>query len=523
MLLNLPELRVFLTVFLLALAHAGDVVYASNAGGPDHSFGTNGLVSTEFGGAFDGVNAILAQPDGKILAMGTGGPSNRCALARYLPNGMLDESFSTDGKIIFDQSLSCSGLAVGPSGTVYAGMGYATLIDSDRGYQVVRLDDQGNFDASFGVGGRARAFMGTQPRVTGLAVQSDGKIVAAGWSYFNGEWNWGLARFHENGAIDASFAGGTVITDVNNGSMDRLEGLLIQPDDKTVVGGTTEDAMGRDVHALARYNTDGELDTTFGAGGKVILPYMATFAGEYISGLLLLPDGKILACGTGSHVDSILERFHADGSLDDSFGDHGRVVVEMGIQNNGFAGIVLDRAGRIVAGGTATSGNISRPALARFSFDGVLDPTFGDQGKVFLSWGGSYEYGGRVALASDGHVLMGGASGTANVDTDFVVVKRLSEKANPNDVDDDGVPNAEDNCATVPNPQQNDFDGDGQGDACDPDIDGDSVDNKTDVCNATPPGALTQPNGTLRADLDGDCDVDLADFDIMQVEFTGTH
>ncbi|MHC4697706.1 MAG: thrombospondin type 3 repeat-containing protein [Planctomycetota bacterium] len=89
------------------------------------------------------------------------------------------------------------------------------------------------------------------------------------------------------------------------------------------------------------------------------------------------------------------------------------------------------------------------------------------------------------------------------------------------DSDSDGVPDDCDNCKETPNADQADFDGDGQGDLCDSDIDNDGVLNDADVCDFTPDGAPIQPNGGLLADLDGDCDVALDDYRIMQAEFTG--
>lgn len=89
------------------------------------------------------------------------------------------------------------------------------------------------------------------------------------------------------------------------------------------------------------------------------------------------------------------------------------------------------------------------------------------------------------------------------------------------DADDDLRCDADDNCPDTPNSDQCDFDGDELGDVCDDDIDGDGVPNDEDVCDFTPPAANVQPDGTLRADLDGDCDADLADFYIFQTDFTG--
>src|SRR5262249_11173817 len=201
----------------LAIALASTSLYGqSPIAGLDASFGAGGKVITEFGGtgAGDWASSVVVQPDGKLVAAGqtnVHGPTD-FALARYYPNGTLDPSFGTGGKVIMD----------------FAG--------SDDG---------------------ARA----------VALQLDGKIVAGGWSVANGLVSFALARYNSNGTLDTSCGtGGKVITGF--GVTAQGFATAVGPDGKIVVAGYANIDWGSQF-ALARYNSDGTLDTSFGTGGKV--------------------------------------------------------------------------------------------------------------------------------------------------------------------------------------------------------------------------------------------------------------
>lgn len=476
----------------------------------DPQFGSSGFVTTNFGGAHDGVAALAVQQDGKIVAVGTGGPSNRFAIARYHPGGALDSSFGVGGKIIVPNS---SGL----------GRGLHLLADGKilvaMGSKVLRLKADGAPDTSFGDGGEA-----TIPEhiiVNVLTTMDDGRILVGGYGFVDSVWKWGVARFHATGALDTSFDGGMVLTSLGSG-VDALNDLVILPDGKIFAAGSSAGPDQQPNLAFIRYRTNGHLDQSFGTGGVLVYPRMSAFGGEGINDLELLPSGKILACGGGAVVNSMLFRFNDDASFDTSFGTDGMVVVEMGTQNNSFSRMLIDQHRRIVTVGTAITSNVRHPTLARFDLEGVLDTNFGDGGKVIASFGTSYEGGASVALTSEGMIIMGGQVGTANVDTDFLVARYFAEPPDPNDLDGDGVMVWDDNCPDTFNPNQADFDGDLSGDVCDDDIDDDGFLNDMDVCDFTPAGAPVQPDGSLSADTDGDCDVDLIDFTNMQLEFTGS-
>lgn len=486
----------------------------AQSGSLDTSFGTDGWTTTDFGGAFDWVERIAEQPDGKLVAVGMGGPQNRFAIARYTAEGVLDPTFDSDGMRIMGQTGGSAGLAVQPDGKIVVGAMY--LGSPTWGFLVARLDETGLNDPTFGNGGVATVSAGTQPHVETLAIHLDGKVVVAGSSYFGGNWEWALARFDEDGTLDTSFGGGLVRTDFGATSDDHLYAVIALDDGKVLAGGESENEAGRRVFTLVRYEADGDLDPTFGDGGVVVVPADEFFGGT-IRDLVLLPDNKILAAGIGA--DSTLLRFNFDGSLDDTFGVDGIAVAEPSAGYNWFNQVAVDALGRYIVGGTATVSGVRHPSLARIDEFGVLDLTFGDQGFVIGSFETSWEQGGPVIITTEGRIVTGGQAGVVNVDTDFLLARYFNGE--PGDEDGDGVATEVDNCPDVPNPDQGDFDGDGDGDACDSDSDNDGVGNETDVCNFTPPGAVVQPNGTLQSDADGDCDSDLFDYYLMQQEFTG--
>ena len=199
-------------------------------------------------------------------------------------------------------------------------------------------------------------------------------------------------------------------------------------------------------------------------------------------------------------TDLLVVKLHDDGAA----ASYVASAVYAGAGNDGSWGI--DVAGGVVyvAGSTSVSGNNEAILLA---YDTDLQPLWN------ITWGGPANDAANDVVVRDGVIYV-----TGKVNNQAFV------NAYDPDNDDDGVMNWLDNCPDVPNADQADFDGDGLGDACDPDIDNDGVLNEADVCDATPPSLPLQyvePDGSVKGDLDGDCDVDLADFAMMQERFTG--
>ncbi|MFD9223461.1 hypothetical protein ACFWDI_26440 [Streptomyces sp. NPDC060064] len=268
----------------------------------------------------------------------------------------------------------------------------------------VALAAPGDLDPTFGTGGKVTTnFGGTDNEARGVAVQADGKIIAVGQSDSGGTIDFALARYNPDGSLDSTFGtGGKVTTDFGGGG-DLAFGVVVQADGKIIAAGLDFSGSTFFDFALARYNTDGSLDTTFGTGGKVTTDFGGSF--DVAFGVVVQADGKIVAVGSAGGIAFALARYNTDGSLDSTFGTGGKVTTNFGGGNEARA-VALQADGKIIAAGVSTSGTADF-ALARYNTDGSLDSTFGTGGKVTTNFGGTDE-ARAVALQADGKIIAAG-------------------------------------------------------------------------------------------------------------------
>ncbi|RNL73939.1 hypothetical protein EBF04_29975 [Streptomyces sp. I6] len=229
-------------------------------------------------------------------------------------------------------------------------------------------------------------------------LQADGKIVAAGFSTAGGTSDFALARYDTNGTLDAAFGtGGLVTTDFGPGSFDQASGVAVQADGKIVAAGLS-DTGGLGDFALARYNTNGTLDAAFGTGGLVTTDFGGST--DQAFGVVLQADGKIVAAGsstTGGTDDFALARYDTNGTLDATFGTGGLVTTDFGPGSFDQAfGVAVQADGKIVAAGLSDTGGTDDFALARYE-NGAAVPslTIGKQrmGSFVEGRTGSYAIG----------------------------------------------------------------------------------------------------------------------------------
>jgi uncharacterized delta-60 repeat protein len=372
------------------------------------------------GASRDWAYALAIQRDGKLVAAGRSvGGGWRFALARYTTRGALDPSFGQSGRAftVFGRSSYASAIAVQRDGKLVAA-GLARYGDLDEDFAVVRYAPRGRLDTSFGQGGTVRTSFSEPPKTSegasAVAIQRDGRVVVAGASgdFTRSGSRFALARYTTSGRLDPTFGrGGKVLSRL--GAWGGARAVAIQRDGKIVAAGYARIGL-----ALARYTAGGKLDRSFGQGGTILTSF-GSFSGA--DALVIQPDGKIVAVGSAAS-DFGLVRYTASGKLDRSFGSGGKAATNFGVRGPGEnpsvdqgLAVAVQADGKLVVAGSSDALGIEGEkgccvadfALARYTVDGRLDPSFGDGGKVLTHFvGNSYAEG--VAIQPDGKIVAAG-------------------------------------------------------------------------------------------------------------------
>lgn len=348
-------------------------------------------------------NAVALQADGKIVVVGMSWREYEdCCwfvVARYNADGTLDNTFSDDGRVFADIAgpTEARDVAIDSSGRIVAA-GY-----TGGHMAVLRLTNDGTPDTTFGGDGTVTANpAGPVPQEGGdgraLALQPDGKIVVGG-QVGSTRFDFALMRFNTDGSVDTSFDGdGIVRTDF--GGYESVGALAIQPDGRIVAAGG----------AVARYNTDGSLDTTFSGDGRAFL------TGAWAADVALQTDGRIvLAGGGGGGGDFGIVRLNTDGGPDAGFGTGGLVTTDFG-DVEVAQGVALQPDGRIVAAGRG--GQDQDFALARYEGGGATPPPAAPDLSVTKSGTGTVSIGDRATYTVTVTNTTAGTSATGVTLTD---------------------------------------------------------------------------------------------------------
>ncbi|OFY85771.1 MAG: hypothetical protein A3F72_21590 [Bacteroidetes bacterium RIFCSPLOWO2_12_FULL_35_15] len=326
----------------------------------DPSFDTDGMVTTDLGGDVDLIYSVAIQSDSKIVAIGTAkiGGVNRFGLVRYNIDGSLDASFGTGGIVTTSIGAQdgATAVAIQSDGKIVAG-GYTFGATLD--FAVVRYNTDGSLDLTFDGDGKAIAGVGTgNDLARTMLIQPDGKIVLAGKSIVGSVGNFGLARFNSDGSLDNTFdSDGVLTTALGTNSADAADALSvkIQSNGKIVVTGDFTPNNGPDGLPLVRYNTDGSLDNTFGTGGKII-----TYIGRSFNNgkaMAIQPDGQIVVASESDTINSptqddfVVLRYNTDGTPDNTFGANGITISDLYGGDDRPAAMLLQPDGKIIVAG----------------------------------------------------------------------------------------------------------------------------------------------------------------------------
>jgi len=387
-------------------------------GSLDPNFGSGGTVSTSFGS--EGIcNAVLVQVDQKIVAIGAGLNAQQkrvFALARYNTDGSPDSGFGTGGQVTTDpggvDQQALAGALQTDGKIVAAGLMSTVSGQPEVEFALVRYNTDGSVDTNFGSSGIVLTPIRSFSEAQAVAIQADGKIVAAGFivdSHVTGQESVAIARYMTDGSLDPGFgSAGIVIIDFAGGG--EASAIQIQPDHKIVLGGNTDNGP------VFRLNADGSMDTGFGAQGFAT----SVISGQtlFCNGIALQGDGKIVAGGgvlSGATNEFAVARYNADGSVDTGFGTQGGTFVDMG-DTNVVHRVAIGAGGTIIAAGESLPPALPGEVLALDKFallvldaNGIPNSGFGTGGKVVSDFGKPCFFP-AVALQSDGNIVMSGTS-----------------------------------------------------------------------------------------------------------------
>lgn len=382
----MKTILIFILAILLAVTSFAQVVL-------DSTFGNNGIVRTAILSDNLVLSGLAFQSDYKIVAAGyTFG--YHLKTVRYLPTGVIDISFGTNGITTISNFGVPTDVQVQNDGKIVIA-GYTNAPSKNI---MARYLVNGTLDSTFGGIGIVQAVVGipTNNGISEIAFQPDGKIVAGGWAGNQ----FLVLRLFDNGTLDSTFGTGGMVT-TSLLSFSSIWSLALQNDGKIVVAGATSSSYPSSDFAIARYNTNGSLDSTFGVAGKVITNlYSFGDADDFASSLRVQSDNKLIVAGTVGGKCALV-RYNINGSLDTSFGLNG-VVTDSSILS--VVDIALQSDGNILA--LATGSPIG---ITRFKSSGIKDINFGNSGTIITDISVGGENAECLELQADGKIVLGGS------------------------------------------------------------------------------------------------------------------
>ncbi|MXN93297.1 T9SS type A sorting domain-containing protein [Flavobacterium sp. Sd200] len=390
-------------------------------GSPDTTFGTNGIVITDFYGGEDQANAIIVLPSGKILAGGfaTNNGQKDFAVVRYNANGTLDTTFNSTGKLtthyygddrinaMVRDAATEAIYAVGSTGNAQGNLDIAVLKYNNNG-----------LNTSFDTDGIVTTAIGNGDDEANAVFFKNSSLFVAGYT-FNGTFKKAVSAKYSatNGSLITSFGtNGTIVQSVGVGD-DVATGIAVMSTNEVCVAGTGYNGCDNDAF-ITFYQSNGTIMSEFGYNGLWLTDFDNS---EYnISyDTKVGPDNKIIQVGTSNTnenataiytEDLAIVRWNADGSPDTSFNGCGRLTKHTNGSDDTYYTVALQPDGKILAAGAIGSNpGTTRFIVDRYNEDGTPDTTFADQGSFVLQNAINYNFVSDIKVAPDGTIYFSGS------------------------------------------------------------------------------------------------------------------
>jgi uncharacterized delta-60 repeat protein len=380
----------------------------------DTAFGTNGQSTQNFAttaNGYDSVYNIAVNSDGTFLAVGYVAGSANFVLVKYLRTGELDTSFGTAGIVSTDFAAGnddAKSVKVLSNGSILVA-GTAQNSNGDSDFAIAKFTANGVLDTSFGSGGKMLTDLrgtGRPDDLSAMSVSPTGAITLVGYSR-GITIDWGIARVTAEGVLDTTFSTDGIVTLDFSSAQSDAKAVESLSSGSVIVAGYTENAVsGATESVIVKIDSTGNLDSAFGVGGKVISDFHSY--SEEIKSLSISASGSIFAAIDG--VDFHVVKYLPNGVVDTTFGTAGLVRTDFLNGTDPASSVQVLFDGSVLLAGGASMNTGYDFAITKYTTLGILDTTFGTAGKVTVSFTSSNDVVNSMAILDSGQILLAGVA-----------------------------------------------------------------------------------------------------------------